>query len=257
MKPVKRRIHPDGRSTSRRLVICGVYEILHRPTNRRYVGSSLDVQKRLYWHLVMLNKGTHHCSYLQNVWNKYGPSGFELFLLETCNPVPADLDAREQFHMDRTAAIGLTSMNLHPAAGSGRGFKMSPKSKLKISAAAKTIANSKEGRKIRSERAKAMHAAGRIRYHRRRLGKFKTCSGCGVRFINARRPDGAIPQYKLCKSCREDYRPPGCPKGYRHTPEARRKISEAAKKMWQQVNSRALFDEGRPKHNYPGGGTCL
>ena len=64
---------------------CGVYEILHDRTQRRYVGSSAEIERRWAWHRTMLRAGKHHCAFLQNVWNKYRPEEFAFKVLEECS----------------------------------------------------------------------------------------------------------------------------------------------------------------------------
>ena len=137
---------------------CGVYEIRHDRTQRRYVGSSAEIERRWAWHRTMLRTGKHHCDFLQNVWNKYLPEEFSFSILEECST--ESLAEREQFHMDATAKGKL--MNSQPTARSSRGYQHSPEAKRKMSEAAKRVAQDPEERQRRSERAKAQHAAGKL-----------------------------------------------------------------------------------------------
>jgi group I intron endonuclease len=156
-----REIFPSGRSPNKVNFICGVYEIVHWNTMRRYVGSSSEIEKRLYYHVTMLRVGRHHCKYLQNVWDKYGESGFEFFLLEECQP--DELNDREQFHMDSPSLHEL--MNCDPTARTVRGFKLSESTKRKMSVTAKSIGSNPEERKRRSEQARDQHASGKFGDH--------------------------------------------------------------------------------------------
>ena len=45
--------------------ICGIYKILCVPNKKFYIGSSLNVIKRLKMHLWNLKRGDHHSNYLQ------------------------------------------------------------------------------------------------------------------------------------------------------------------------------------------------
>lgn len=199
----RKRIKPDGRSPNRFQPTCGVYCIIHDHSGRRYVGSSIEIEKRLYLHLVLLRKGTHHCPYLQNVWNKYGESQFSFWLLAKCGV--SELESREQLHMDQTA--NEKSMNCHPAAGSARGFKASDETRRKQSEAAKRVAADPAERKRRSDRAKAMHRDRRITYHRRAKTKTKVCKHCDKEFWLKRHPTRRYwRQHKLCSGCRRKYK---------------------------------------------------
>lgn len=66
----------------------GIYVIQNIETNRVYIGSSIDISRRLKEHLRNL-RGNKHCNaHLQSAWNKYGEKAFELDELDTC-PVEA------------------------------------------------------------------------------------------------------------------------------------------------------------------------
>jgi hypothetical protein len=58
----------------------GVYAIVHTPTRRLYVGSSVNIEKRFIEHRADLSQGAHHCAHLQNAWNKYGSDQFEFVI---------------------------------------------------------------------------------------------------------------------------------------------------------------------------------
>lgn len=49
----------------------GVYQIYNTETNKRYIGSSIDVQRRLKEHLRNLKANRHCNQHLQNAWNGY------------------------------------------------------------------------------------------------------------------------------------------------------------------------------------------
>ena len=49
----------------------GVYQIYNTETNKRYIGSSIDVERRLKEHLRNLKANRHCNQHLQNAWNRY------------------------------------------------------------------------------------------------------------------------------------------------------------------------------------------
>lgn len=49
----------------------GVCQIYNTETNKRYIGSSIDVQRRLKEHLRNLKANRHCNQHLQNAWNRY------------------------------------------------------------------------------------------------------------------------------------------------------------------------------------------
>ena len=98
----------------------GIYAIVHRATGRRYVGSSVDIEKRWWYHNHRLERGSHFNLHLQRAWNKYGAPEFTFKVVELCHL--EDLTAREQHHIDRWSPHKLL-FNSAPAAGSTRGVK--------------------------------------------------------------------------------------------------------------------------------------
>lgn len=75
---------------------CGVYVIVS-PSNRCYIGSSNNVERRKTTHFRLLTNGEHHCDGLQAAWDKY--DGRLIFsLIEECSI--DDLINREQWWMD-------------------------------------------------------------------------------------------------------------------------------------------------------------
>lgn len=59
----------------------GIYSITNTVNNKRYIGMSVDVEKRWIKHRSKLNNNVHHSAKLQNAWNKYGKNAFIFDLL--------------------------------------------------------------------------------------------------------------------------------------------------------------------------------
>ena len=110
--------------------ISGIYCIEEKSSNKKYVGSSLDISKRFRDHKGKLNKNKHENSYLQNSWNKVGESFFIFYLLEECS---SDiLDEKECFWIDKLNTVDrLYGYNL--TYGGNRNKKVSKETCEKIS----------------------------------------------------------------------------------------------------------------------------
>lgn len=76
----------------------GIYEIVNKIDGKRYVGSSIDIDRRWRDHRRYLNKGCHNSIYLQRAWDKYGYEQFEFVLIEKCEKIV--LTEREQYFLD-------------------------------------------------------------------------------------------------------------------------------------------------------------
>lgn len=83
---------------SKQLNFCGIYMITNYITNKRYIGSSINIGQRLWTHRSELRHNLHPNSHLQNSWNKYGENNFNYTILEHCNPEIRF--EREQYYVD-------------------------------------------------------------------------------------------------------------------------------------------------------------
>jgi group I intron endonuclease len=95
----------------------GIYQITNTINGKRYIGSSVDFQKRWTLHARRLDKNIHHCHHLQAAWNKYGADCFEFAIIERCEK--CELLTREQYYLDTLKP----EYNISPTAGSRLGVK--------------------------------------------------------------------------------------------------------------------------------------
>lgn len=79
--------------------VAGIYGI-RGPSDKIYIGSSLNIGKRWTEHRYELRKGIHHCKYLQRAFNKYGESAFRFELLERAAADSDLLQHMEQQYID-------------------------------------------------------------------------------------------------------------------------------------------------------------
>ena len=77
---------------------CGIYLIRNRISEKFYVGSSIDINRRWVRHIDDLNKNKHHSIKLQNSWNKHGQNNFDFFVIQKCDI--SNLEKLEQKWID-------------------------------------------------------------------------------------------------------------------------------------------------------------
>jgi group I intron endonuclease len=119
-------------------ILSGIYWIRNTLNGKRYVGSAVNVDKRLRDHRALLNKGAHHCRSLQYAWVKHSEAAFIFEPIEAVEPTKAALDSREQAHLDTAFATGL-AYNICRKAGSCLGVKRSAATRGKMSLARKSL----------------------------------------------------------------------------------------------------------------------
>lgn len=76
----------------------GIYRIRNSVNGKFYIGSSVNVESRIFKHLSFLRRGKHPNSHLQAAFTKYGEAAFEYLLIEECTST--ELLSREQHHID-------------------------------------------------------------------------------------------------------------------------------------------------------------
>ncbi len=113
-------------------IISGIYVIINTSNNKIYVGSSINIKKRINRHFNELRKNIHNNKHLQNAWNKYGEGMFIINVLEEVNN-SNDLLKREQYHINTKNASDLMfGYNLCPNASNSLGYKHSEETKEKM-----------------------------------------------------------------------------------------------------------------------------
>ena len=108
-----------------------IYLITNNLTEKVYVGSTCDFDKRQRTHLSALRKNIHHSRHLQASWDRYGSSHFSFSVLETVLGDQAYLIQREQYWIDEYECYQSDfGYNCSPTAGGGpKGMKWSEESK--------------------------------------------------------------------------------------------------------------------------------
>ena len=64
---------------------CGVYKITNTITGDFYIGSSCNIEHRMWHHRHTLSIGTHHNRYLQRSWDKYSDQAFVFEIILLCD----------------------------------------------------------------------------------------------------------------------------------------------------------------------------
>lgn len=93
---------------------------------KRYVGSSVDIEKRINEHFRVLALQTHHCIALQRAYSKYGKESFVGSIIQECKK--EDLLKIEQKQIDEKSEY-----NSSRTAGSPLGTKHTESTKQKYS----------------------------------------------------------------------------------------------------------------------------
>lgn len=114
--------------------VSGIYYILNKISNKYYIGSSLNVMKRLHQHEILLSKNIHFNTHLQFSFNKYGKHNFEFSIIESCDA--KNLIEKENFWIAQYKSNNREfGYNVRLETTTNRGIKhsVSTREKLRIS----------------------------------------------------------------------------------------------------------------------------
>jgi predicted GIY-YIG superfamily endonuclease len=93
----------------------GIYELLCKANNKRYIGEASNVLDRLAKHSRSLLANTHECPALQQDWTRYGMNQFEAHIL-FCSPEFEDQQTRLQKEREIISAYAPEQVyNQHPS----------------------------------------------------------------------------------------------------------------------------------------------
>lgn len=118
-----------------------IYKIENNITFDFYIGSTVDFERRKYFHIYELKLNKHHSAILQNSWNKHGECNFKFTIIEqfTANDIDEVL-SREQYYIDNLKP----RYNICQITGSPYGIKHTEKSRHNMSVAHLGIKPTKE-----------------------------------------------------------------------------------------------------------------
>jgi len=81
-----------------------VYAIENTKNGKRYIGSSVDYEKRKREHLNQLRKNKHHSIHLQRSWETYGEKSFKFEIMEICENLKL-IREREEYWIVRFCSL--------------------------------------------------------------------------------------------------------------------------------------------------------
>lgn len=138
--------------------VAGIYYIQNNVNGKRYIGSSVDVYRRIKCHLNNLRKGVHVNVHLSRAWSNVGETSFETGICEIVSDI-TKLIEREQCWIDAEGYY-----NLAPTAGSTLGFKQDEEFKARQSARLMGSGNPMFGKKRPDvgERMRAVHTGRKL-----------------------------------------------------------------------------------------------
>ena len=108
----------------------GIYSIICRDNGKRYIGQTVDINKRRNEHFNMMSKGKHPNLHLQRAWDK--GCAFDFEVIEECDK--SELNDREIYWIAHFATMDMSKgYNLCAGGKSSLGRVCSEETKRKIS----------------------------------------------------------------------------------------------------------------------------
>ncbi len=110
---------------------CGIYCIENKISNKKYIGQSRNIEKRIKEHTYNLLKHNHSNPHLNDSFQKYGIENFSFYILSVCEE--KDLDKLEKHYIKTCKAKNPSGYNLRDGGEGNSGWKQSEETKKKIS----------------------------------------------------------------------------------------------------------------------------
>ena len=104
----------------------GIYKITNAVNGKFYIGSSIDISRRLNAHKSMLINNTHRNPILQRAWNKHGSDKFTFEIIEECASDQKICFEREQYYLDLLKPYLAIGYNIETKASGGDTFTLNP-----------------------------------------------------------------------------------------------------------------------------------
>jgi group I intron endonuclease len=78
--------------------ISGIYSIVNNINNKKYIGQSRNIKRRIYNHKYELRKNKHFNKHLQRAWNKYGEEHFSFEVICECST--DEINEKEKYYIE-------------------------------------------------------------------------------------------------------------------------------------------------------------
>lgn len=207
----------------------GIYQITCLANGRKYIGSSIHIERRLKTHRYLLNLNKHNNNHFQNAWDKYGEEQFlfEILKVVAIGTIEAVRDV-EQKILDAYSSCWEELFNIATKVDMS---VSSEETRAKQSEAMKRTLAPEEKRKAIGEKSKSNWQKEEFRQKQKES-----------REIALKRPEVIAKNSARGKKLWEN-------------PEYREKITEAIKERWAKPEYKLNFAKKQRKSG--GGITCV
>ena len=115
----------------------GIYCIINKVNNKKYVGKAKNIHKRIKWHIAALNaKSKDENRYLINSWHKHGRKSFDYIVLERL-PLDEILLSEKELHYQDLHKVHIKKFGYNLRRDSSTGMIVSEETKQKLKEASK------------------------------------------------------------------------------------------------------------------------
>lgn len=115
----------------------GIYCIENIINGKKYIGQTINFDKRWKSHTSKLNRKKEHNSFFQNSWNKYGESSFIFYILEKC--CKSNLDKKERFWIKKFNTIAPNGYNANDGGNTPKKISQETRTKIRMGLLGRTI----------------------------------------------------------------------------------------------------------------------
>lgn len=103
----------------------GIYSITNRANGKVYIGSSKNIENRIYRHKQMLKTGKHHSYKLQEAWIEFGENNFEFSIIQNVEEEINLLEVEQDF-INQYEAYKQYNVSINATGGTRKGAGRKP-----------------------------------------------------------------------------------------------------------------------------------
>ncbi len=232
-------------------MLCGIYSITNTINGKQYIGKSSRIKERWSEHKRKLKNNKHYNPHLQYAWNKYGANAFEFRIIKCCKERYLNRFEKLYIKIYNTRETGY---NIHKGGGCGSGEDALFYGHYHTEETKKKLSELNKGKKCSEETKKKLSVIAKERYKDKKNHPWygrkhseeskKRIKENHADFSGKNHPFyGRKHSEQARKNMSEGH------KGYKPTPEALKKMSDAQIRRFSNKENHPHYGKHHPKEH--------
>ncbi len=231
----------------------GIYIIMNIVNNKKYIGSSKNIEQRKGSHLCKLRQNKHENNYLQKSFNKHGKENFQFDIVHQCKEEMLTIKEKEYMEtynvLNRKFGYNIAPEPKNKIVSLETRKKLSILAKNRTKEHQKKLSESKKGWNPSKEVRKKMSLShmGYVMPEEQKKKISKATKGRKISKETRKKLSASLKGRKITEEQKEKIRKTLT--GYKHTKETKEKMSNAKKNMSEETKEKIRESRKGKKHS--------